>query len=133
MKTDGIQGLYRGFAISCVGIFIYRGMYFGMYDSLKPILLGEDAGVLLSFLLGWGVTITAGLMSYPIDTIRRRMMMTSGSAVKYKVRIVCVLYCSICGVIVLLFHGIFEKSKNYSVKMIIDVLQKEKSFSKNIN
>jgi len=84
LKSDGIQGLYRGFTISCVGIFIYRGMYFGLYDSLKPILLGEDASVLLSFLLGWGVTITAGLMSYPIDTIRRRMMMTSGSAVKYK-------------------------------------------------
>merc|ERR1712079_249154 len=89
LKTDGIQGLYRGFAISCVGIFIYRGMYFGMYDSLKPILLGEDAGVLLSFLLGWGVTIGAGLMSYPIDTIRRRMMMTSGSAVKYKGSLDC--------------------------------------------
>jgi len=38
----------------------------------------------LSFLLGWVVTVTAGLMSYPIDTIRRRMMMTSGQAVKYK-------------------------------------------------
>merc|ERR1712158_223127 len=89
LKTDGIQGLYRGFTISCVGIFIYRGMYFGLYDSLKPILLGEDASVLLSFLLGWGVTITAGLMSYPIDTIRRRMMMTSGSGVKYKGSIDC--------------------------------------------
>jgi len=89
LKTDGIQGLYRGFTISCVGIFIYRGMYFGLYDSLKPILLGENASVLLSFLLGWGVTITAGLMSYPIDTIRRRMMMTSGSAVKYKGSIDC--------------------------------------------
>merc|ERR1712019_331123 len=84
IASDGITGLYRGFAISCVGIFIYRGMYFGMYDSLKPILLGEDAGLLMSFLLGWGVTITAGLMSYPIDTIRRRMMMTSGSGAKYK-------------------------------------------------
>merc|ERR1711953_39852 len=40
LKSDGIQGLYRGFTISCVGIFIYRGMYFGLYDSLKPILLG---------------------------------------------------------------------------------------------
>jgi len=89
LKTDGIQGLYRGFTISCVGIFIYRGMYFGLYDSLKPILLGEDASVLLSFLLGWGVTITAGLMSYPIDTVRRRMMMTSGSAVKYKGSVDC--------------------------------------------
>merc|ERR1739844_163502 len=84
LKSDGIQGLYRGFTISCVGIFICRGMYFGLYDSLKPSGLGADASVLLSFLLGWGVTITAGLMSYPIDTIRRRMMMTSGSAVKYK-------------------------------------------------
>jgi len=89
IKTDGVQGLYRGFVISCVGIFIYRGMYFGLYDSLKPILLGEDASVLLSFLLGWGVTITAGLMSYPIDTIRRRMMMTSGAAVKYNGSIDC--------------------------------------------
>merc|ERR1712141_652630 len=45
LKSDGIQGLYRGFAISCVGIFIYRGMYFGLFDTLKPILLGEDAGL----------------------------------------------------------------------------------------
>ena len=64
LKSDGIQGLYRGFVISCVGIFIYRGMYFGLYDSLKPILLGEDASVALSFLLGWGVTITAGKFTY---------------------------------------------------------------------
>lgn len=89
IKSDGIQGLYRGFVISAVGIFIYRGMYFGLYDTLKPLLLGADAGVALSFALGWVVTITAGLMSYPIDTIRRRMMMTSGAAVKYKSSIDC--------------------------------------------
>jgi len=89
IKSDGIQGLYRGFVISCVGIFIYRGMYFGLYDSIKPIVLGENASVFLSFLLGWVVTVTAGLMSYPIDTIRRRMMMTSGQAVKYKGSVDC--------------------------------------------
>jgi len=89
LKSDGIQGLYRGFAISCVGIFVYRGMYFGLYDSLKPILIGQDAGLLLSFCLGYGVTVTSGLMSYPIDTIRRRMMMTSGTAVKYKGSLDC--------------------------------------------
>jgi len=90
LKSDGIQGLYRGFAISAVGIFIYRGMYFGMFDTLKPLLLGDNPNVGLSFLLGWAVTITAGLMSYPIDTIRRRMMMTSGgSGVKYKGAIDC--------------------------------------------
>merc|ERR1711872_59383 len=89
LKSDGIQGLYRGFVISCVGIFVYRGMYFGLYDSLKPILLGPDAGLFLSFCLGYGVTVTSGLMSYPIDTIRRRMMMTSGTVVKYKGSIDC--------------------------------------------
>merc|ERR1712055_1139258 len=89
LKSDGIQGLYRGFSISAVGIFIYRGMYFGLYDTLKPMLLGDNPNVSLSFLLGWGVTITAGLMSYPIDTIRRRMMMTSGGGVKYKGSIDC--------------------------------------------
>merc|ERR1712111_182457 len=89
LKSDGIQGLYRGFTISAVGIFIYRGMYFGLYDTLKPMLLGADAGVGASFLLGWAVTITSGLMSYPIDTIRRRMMMTSGAAVKYKDSLDC--------------------------------------------
>ena len=89
LKSDGIVGLYRGFVISCVGIIVYRGFYFGLYDTLKPLLLGEDAGLLISFCLGYGVTVSAGLLSYPIDTIRRRMMMTSGQAVKYKGSIDC--------------------------------------------
>merc|ERR1712061_923064 len=76
IASDGIAGLYRGFVISCVGIFIYRGMYFGLYDSLKPLLLGDKPNAFLSFILGWGVTTVAGLGGYPIDTIRRRMMMT---------------------------------------------------------
>ncbi|KAI0982172.1 hypothetical protein GJ496_003013 [Pomphorhynchus laevis] len=83
LQSDGVVGLYRGFVISCVGIIVYRGFYFGLYDTLKPIILGPTAGPALSFCLGYGVTVVAGLISYPIDTIRRRMMMTSGQAVKY--------------------------------------------------
>lgn len=91
LATDGIVGLYRGFVISCVGIVIYRGLYFGMYDSLKPAILKGSLSnnFFATFALGWGVTIGAGLASYPIDTIRRRMMMTSGEAVKYKSSIDC--------------------------------------------
>jgi len=85
LKSDGIAGLYRGFNISCVGIIIYRGLYFGLYDSIKPFLVASVGdSFLASFLLGWAITIGAGLASYPIDTVRRRMMMTSGEAVKYK-------------------------------------------------
>lgn len=91
LKSDGIVGLYRGFVISCVGIIVYRGFYFGLYDTLKPILLGEDASVVSSFILGYAVTVSSGLASYPIDTIRRRMMMTSGEAVKYKGSIDCTI------------------------------------------
>ena len=84
LASDGIAGLYRGFVISAVGIFIYRGLYFGMYDSLKPALGAYKDVFVANFLLGWSITIVAGLASYPIDTVRRRMMMTSGQAVKYK-------------------------------------------------
>ena len=85
LATDGIAGLYRGFVISCVGIVIYRGLYFGIFDSVKPALPGHyKDNLFVNFLLGWGVTVGAGLASYPIDTIRRRLMMTSGEGEKYK-------------------------------------------------
>merc|ERR1712141_311924 len=89
IASDGVAGLYRGFVISAVGIFIYRGFYFGLYDSLKPILLPKDAGFLISFALGYAITVLASLGSYPIDTVRRRMMMTSGTGVHYKSSIDC--------------------------------------------
>lgn len=94
IATDGIAGLYRGFVISCVGIVVYRGLYFGLYDSIKPAVMvaikpadGKDANEAVqasaSFALAWVITTVAGLASYPIDTVRRRMMMTSGQAEKY--------------------------------------------------
>ena len=51
-----------------------------MYDSIKPVLLVGtlEGNFLASFMLGWAVTTGAGIASYPLDTVRRRMMMTSG-------------------------------------------------------
>ncbi|KAL4471410.1 hypothetical protein ABPG74_008303 [Tetrahymena malaccensis] len=90
LATDGVAGLYRGFVISCVGIVIYRGLYFGLYDTVKPLLPKNlKDNFYVSFGVGWTVTVLAGLASYPIDTIRRRMMMTSGQAVKYNGSIDC--------------------------------------------
>jgi hypothetical protein len=62
-----------------------------------PLNTPQD-NFLASFLLGWGITIGAGLASYPIDTVRRRMMMTSGQAVKYKSSVDCFQQvCCCCG------------------------------------
>lgn len=85
IASDGVAGLYRGFLPSVFGIVVYRGLYFGLYDSLKPVVLtgNLEGSFLASFLLGWAVTTGASTASYPLDTVRRRMMMTSGQAVKY--------------------------------------------------
>jgi solute carrier family 25 (adenine nucleotide translocator) protein 4/5/6/31 len=80
VQNDGIGGLYRGFGISVVGIIGYRASYFGMFDTGK-VLLFEDIRK-ANFFAMWGfaqiVTVGAGVVSYPLDTVRRRLMMTSG-------------------------------------------------------
>merc|ERR1719216_795893 len=65
LKSDGIAGLYRGFVISAVGIVVYRGFYFGLYDTIMPFL-PEDVNFAVRFGIGYGVTVSAGLLSYPI-------------------------------------------------------------------
>jgi solute carrier family 25 (mitochondrial adenine nucleotide translocator), member 4/5/6/31 len=79
LVSDGIAGLYRGFIPSITGIIVYRGLYFGIYDSIKPVVLVGplEGNFLASFLLGCGVTTSAGIAAYPLDTIRTHMMMTS--------------------------------------------------------
>ncbi|XP_055898805.1 uncharacterized protein LOC106053044 [Biomphalaria glabrata] len=89
--ADGIQGLYRGFVVSVISIMVYRGCYFGFYDSLKPILLRENPGFFSSFVLSYGVTVSSNLIAYPLDTIRRRMMLRSAEKVQYKGSVDCAL------------------------------------------
>uniref|UniRef100_A0A061QXY6 ADP/ATP translocase n=1 Tax=Tetraselmis sp. GSL018 TaxID=582737 RepID=A0A061QXY6_9CHLO len=77
----GIRGLYNGFGVSVVGIIPYRGVYFGMYDSLReknPYKkdLGP-LGVISKFAVAQVTAITAGYASYPFDTVRRRLQMQS--------------------------------------------------------
>src|ERR1700733_7847446 len=93
LASDGIAGLYRGFGPSVFGIIVYRGLYFGMYDSIKPVVLtgSLEGNFLASFLLGWCVTTGAGIASYPLDTVRRHMMMVSYQPITY-----VVIYTNIC-------------------------------------
>ena len=56
---------------------MYRGAYFGLYDTAKGVLFTDERRA--SFVAKWAVaqavTILAGLISYPFDTVRRRLMM----------------------------------------------------------
>ena len=76
-KSDGPIGLYRGFGISVVGIIFYRAAYFGMFDTGK-VFFFEDmkkANIFFVWLFAQFVTVSAGIFSYPLDTVRRRLMM----------------------------------------------------------
>jgi solute carrier family 25 (mitochondrial adenine nucleotide translocator), member 4/5/6/31 len=93
-KSDGPIGLYRGFFVSVQGIIIYRAAYFGMFDTAKMMFTKD--GKKLNFFAAWAiaqvVTISSGVLSYPWDTVRRRMMMQSGRKdVLYKNTLDCAM------------------------------------------
>lgn len=78
-KSDGIGGLYRGFGVSVQGIIIYRAAYFGFYDTARGMLPDpKNTPLYISWAIAQCVTTVAGIVSYPFDTVRRRMMMQSG-------------------------------------------------------
>ena len=80
IETDGIRGVYRGLLPSFVNIGIFRGVYFGIFDTFKV----KTNTKIKKWLLGYVATFMAILMVYPTDTIRRRIMMTSGQNYKYR-------------------------------------------------
>jgi len=78
-KADGPLGLYRGFVVSVQGIIIYRAAYFGFFDTAKGMLPDpKKTPIFISWMIAQAVTTVSGIISYPFDTIRRRMMMQSG-------------------------------------------------------
>jgi len=78
-KSDGIIGLYRGFNVSVQGIIIYRAAYFGFFDTAKGMLPDpKNTHIVISWAIAQVVTTVSGIISYPFDTVRRRMMMQSG-------------------------------------------------------
>jgi len=78
---QGIMGLYNGFGVSVLGIIPYRGVYFGLYDSLREKNpYKRDVGVMgfvSKFAVAQFTAIMAGYASYPFDTVRRRLQMQS--------------------------------------------------------
>eukprot|EP00887_Chlorella_sp_A99_P002419 scaffold10.g2419.t1 len=46
VKRAGPGGLYQGFGVSVQGIIVYRGAYFGLYDTAKGVLFKDERKVL---------------------------------------------------------------------------------------
>eukprot|EP00978_Attheya_sp_CCMP212_P047476 scaffold421390_cov62-Attheya_sp.AAC.2 len=107
-RLDGIRGLYQGYGVALGGVVLYRALHLGGYDALKSEVLRykqdssdsyttpnevigqqrEDPPVVLSFgerfAAAQTVSIVAGTMCYPIDSVRRRLMMQAGKSIDVK-------------------------------------------------
>lgn len=79
-KAGGLSSLYQGFGVSVQGIIVYRAAFFGGFDTAKGALLKDpkNAPWWQSWIIAQFVTTVSGIISYPFDTVRRRLMMQSG-------------------------------------------------------
>merc|ERR1711997_738750 len=82
VASGGFLSLYNGIGVSIVGIIPYRGVYFGLFDTLSgynPYEKDDNALLRASskFACAQTSAITAGYASYPFDTVRRRLQMQS--------------------------------------------------------
>merc|ERR1719261_164625 len=82
VKASGFLGLYNGVGVSVVGIIPYRGVYFGLFDTLSGVnpYQKDQSNILRAtskFVCAQISAITAGYASYPFDTVRRRLQMQS--------------------------------------------------------
>ena len=59
---------------------MYRAAFFGGFDTAKGALFEDPkkAPIWASWMVAQVVTTISGIISYPFDTVRRRMMMQSG-------------------------------------------------------
>lgn len=102
LKVDGWRGLYQGYGIALAGVVLYRALHLGGYDAVKTEILhrrGHNIGISGAqqgktndsknntaagltmgerFLAAQVVSLTAGTACYPIDSVRRRLMMQAG-------------------------------------------------------
>lgn len=83
-RTEGAAGFFRGLSAGIGQIVPYMGLFFALYESLKPRL----ATIQLPFGSGDAVAgITASILSksvvFPLDTVRKRLQVQGPSRSKY--------------------------------------------------
>jgi solute carrier family 25 (adenine nucleotide translocator) protein 4/5/6/31 len=77
----GFFSLYNGFGVSVAGIIPYRGVQFGLNDTIKGLNPWDKEasfrGIASKWLGAQFSVIMSGFVTYPFDTVRRRLQMES--------------------------------------------------------
>uniref|UniRef100_A0A1I7U0T6 ADP/ATP translocase n=2 Tax=Caenorhabditis tropicalis TaxID=1561998 RepID=A0A1I7U0T6_9PELO len=80
---DGVSSWFKGLSAAMQFVIASRAIFFGIFDSIRTSV--EDPKS-LNFAACWAIAqvsiTTSGMMCYPLDTVRRSMMMQAGKKVK---------------------------------------------------
>lgn len=81
VQQQGIVGLYRGWAVTVGGAFVYRAGQLGLFryiQDMNPYAKDKGAlGAVSSFCAVTAARTAVMPLNYPFDTIRRRLMLES--------------------------------------------------------
>merc|ERR1719355_392764 len=81
VKQQGVTGLYRGWAITCGGAFVYRGGQLGLFSQIMAMNPYKNdkgpVGLVTTFLAATAGRTAVMPFNYPFDTVRRRLMLES--------------------------------------------------------
>lgn len=103
VRTNGWTSLFRGYGVALISVTMYRMIHLGGYEVIKKEILDRRRSHHLNVdksgsILWWerlaaaqGVSMTASTVHYPLDSVRRRLMMQSDAQERrYKSAMDCV-------------------------------------------
>eukprot|EP01090_Pellita_catalonica_P007213 TRINITY_DN17826_c0_g1_i1.p1 TRINITY_DN17826_c0_g1~~TRINITY_DN17826_c0_g1_i1.p1 ORF type:complete len:281 (-),score=16.33 TRINITY_DN17826_c0_g1_i1:42-884(-) len=75
-ENEGIRGVYSGFFVGACGIVVYRSFYISLSGLLAA---SKIRSAVAKFVCSVTISIVAGLVAYPLQTIQRHMLLTGDS------------------------------------------------------
>jgi len=88
LQTDGVRGFYKGYVIALISVSVHRFVYLCGYDFIKSEYNDGDSDgkQLMSlgkmFCAAQFISMAASTIHYPLDCVRRRLMMEAGKTKK---------------------------------------------------
>lgn len=85
-SQDGVWGMYKGYAPSIAYVAMHRVFYLGGFDVYKTATLDYTHQTSLNMMqrvgIAQSVSLLAATVCYPLDTVRRQLMMQAGKEEK---------------------------------------------------
>ncbi len=86
---DLFSTITHGFTLTCMQSAVYRGAFFGLYDSFRPWVRSQypNDPIWTRFVLGWSVCYVAGFLSAPFGAILNTRIQTKTNGVRSAISI----------------------------------------------